>query len=100
MLLNKLKSWWFGEKEKTEYPYKYARVVYTKEAMSEGNFDTFQKKLQVLKNNEITENYDYSEADVEAIKRRKLPFVDMTKMSLPDFDFIQTESFGEVKGEL
>jgi len=83
------------KKQKLDYPYRFALVVNTPSAVSNGINDDYNKKIVIYKNGKVTEEIPYTPEDVKTlIKIREIPVVD--KDLKEDFDFENESYFGEV----
>jgi len=68
------------QKQEAIFPFKFARVVWNKHAVSRGVFDDFNKEIQIVVNGveQIERRKSYHKADVEALRRLGIPVVDLT----------------------
>jgi hypothetical protein len=98
--------WPFKKKqteEKVEFPYHYARIVWTEAAIHDSVFDDYNKEIQIIKGGEIFQKIPYTIIDKEAIETvLKIPIRDMTKeKSEEKFEFETMDSltgtFSEVR---
>lgn len=80
------------EKELIEFPYEYARIIFTEQAIHEGVTDDFQKEIQILKDGKIVEQISYTRSDVESIRNSGIPLIDLTIKDKEEFIFDKVHS--------
>ena len=83
------------KEEDISFPYKFAGIFYTEEAVKKGVFDDFQKEIRIIEGDKIVEKKSFSTADLLAIKKiDKIPIWDFTKdMNKEDsFEFNEVET--------
>lgn len=90
-MIKEIRDFVLGKKEKKEeatFPYHYAEIVYTKEAIEKGVFDIFQKQIKIWKGGSVIDIRDYSIHELIAIKKvYNIPVLDRTKQEEEEYVF-------------
>lgn len=99
--MNKFFRWLFNKKEEEEkvtYPYHYAEIIYTAEAVEKGVFDDFQKIIKIWRGGIVIDERDYSIEEIIAIKKvYNIPILDRTQEKSEEHIFNELNA---LEGEL
>lgn len=90
-------SWLLNKKEEppVRFPYSYVRVVWTNTAIHDGTFDDYNKRIEIIEDEEVIETKQYTKEDLDAIlKVKKIPYYDLTEINAgePEFNVMETLS--------
>ncbi len=90
-MLNEIKNFIFGNKEKVEPPETRAIVKINDVAKENGVYDDENKIIELHRYGKI-EKLKYSEADVEALREQGIPVMDEEYSD--DYNFLELEGSG------
>lgn len=88
-ILSKIKNliFFWKKQEEIEMPYERAEIVYNENAMSNGIFDDLNKKIVLIRGDEIVKTMPYSKSAVKILRENHIPVYPATD----DMKFVEGE---------